>query len=109
MLAQFTRAVTLVKRTKGAPDDFGNDTFTEVGTVVRAAYAPGTSVEQLLNRDSVLDQPSIFVDPGADVSAVDAVYIDGRRYDVDGTPVAWEHPITGWHPGIEIKLRRATG
>jgi len=109
MLAAFTEAVTIVRRTKGAPDDFGNDTWTEVGTVVRAVMAPGVSSEQIQGRNSITIQPSIYVPAGTDVTRIDAVFLHGLKYEVDGEPVTWVHPLTGWAPGIEVKLRRAEG
>lgn len=110
MLGQFTRVVTLVQRVLAdTPDAFGNDRYTDTPRTVRAVYAPGTTQETENNRDSLLDQPSIFLDPGEDLSYLDAVIIDGDTFEVDGTPRHWVHPITGWAPGVEVKLKRAAG
>lgn len=108
-MAPFTVPVTVVTRTKGAPDALGNDTWTEVGTVVKGVFAPGTSVEQIQGQDALVIQPTVYLSAGTDVSYLDAVIVAGERYDVDGSPNAYVHPLTGWTPGIEVRLRRATG
>lgn len=108
-LSPFRTVVTLVTRTKGAPNDFGNDTWTETGRVVLGAFAPGTSTEQVQGKDSLTVQPTLYLGPDVDVSYLDAVIVDGLKYEVDASPNAYAHALTGWTPGIEVKLRRATG
>ena len=34
---------------------------------------------------------------------------NGVLYDIDGEVALWEHPMTGWRPGIVAALRRAAG
>lgn len=100
--------VTLVKRTKGEPDDFGNDTWAEASTVVRGVVSPGSSIESVQGQDTLTDQPTVYLDPGTDLTHLDAVVIAGLQYEVDGLPTVWRHPLTGWTPGIEVRLRRST-
>lgn len=107
MGAPYTVTVTLVTRTKGTPDAFGNDTWTESTSDVQGVRAPGGSVEQIQGMDTLTAQPTVYLPPGTDVGYLDAVVIAGHRYEVDGEPVHWRHPLTGWYPGVEVKLRRS--
>jgi hypothetical protein len=107
-MAPFTRPVTVVKRTRGLPDAFGNDTWTTSASVVRGVFAPGASVEQIQGQDTLVTQPIVYLPAGTDVTHLDAVVVDGVTYEVDGSPSDWTHALTGWRPGIEVRLRRAT-
>lgn len=108
-MAAFTRPVTIVRRTKGAPDAFGNDTWTTVGAVVQAVVAPVSGSEQVQGRDTLTEQTTVYLAAGTDISHLDAVVIGGQSWEVDGAPVVYEHALTGWRPGIEVRLRRVTG
>jgi hypothetical protein len=105
----FGRDVSLVRRTKSGTDAYGNDAFTTTTTVVKGAFAPGGSTEQVQGQDVLITQPTVYLPAGTDVSAVDAIDIDGDRFEVDGTPNHWMNPFTGWQPGVEVRLRRVTG
>lgn len=104
-----TQTVTLVRRTKGTPDAFGNDTWTTATRPVKGVVAPNGGVEQIQGRDTLVTQPTVYLPAGTDVTHLDAVVIDGLTYEVDGEPINWVHPLTGWRPGVEVKLRRAIG
>jgi hypothetical protein len=105
----FGQPVVLVKRIKGQPDDYGNDTWTTEEVTVTGAFNPGTSLEQVQGQDLLVVQPSVYLPPDVDVAAVDAVKIGGLQYEVDGAPNRWANPFTGWSAGVEVKLRRTTG
>lgn len=109
MIFTFGEPITLVKRTKGAPDAFGNDTWTTTETTVKGACNPGASVELVQGQDLLTVQPSVYLPADVDVSAVDAVTVAGLTYEVDGSPNLWVNPYTGWRAGLEVKLRRVTG
>lgn len=109
MTLPFGQPITVVARVKGAPDAFGNDTWTTTTTTVTGAFDPGTSVEQIQGEDLLVTQPRVFLPAGVDVAAVDSVQFGGQSYEVDGAPIPWTSPLTGWSPGVEVKLRRATG
>ena len=109
MTFPFAQTVTLVKRVKSGTDALGNDVYTESTTDVPGAFNPGTSAELVQGQDVVTTQPTVFLPPGTDVSAIDAVDVAGQRFEVDGDPKDWRNPFTGWTPGVEVKLRRVTG
>jgi hypothetical protein len=107
--APFGRTVGLVRRTKGKPDALGNDTFSEVTTPATAVLGLRTGAEQVQGRDTLVEHLSIFLAADTVITALDAVDIDGQRWEVDGTPTAYLHALTGWKPGVEVGLRRVAG
>jgi len=108
-MAAYEWPVELVRRTKGPLDSLGNDTWTETTTETRGIFAPGSSTEQVQGRDTITVTGTLYVAPGTDVRATDAVVVYGQRYEVDGEPTLWQSPLTGWTPGLEVKLRRVLG
>jgi hypothetical protein len=108
-MVPFPITVTLVRRTKGAPDAAGNDTFTTSASTVKALFAPGTSVEQIQGQDTVTTSPIVYLEASTDPRAIDAVVIAGTTYEVDGVPNVWTSPWTGWTPGVEVRLRTVSG
>ena len=109
MTFPFGQSVSLVKRTKSGVDAFGNDVFTTTSTVVSGVFAPGGSSEQIQGQDVIVSQPTVYLPAGTDVAAVDAIDINGDRFEVDGSPNDWRNPFTGWRPAVEVRLRRVTG
>lgn len=127
MTFTFTQPIVLVTRTVAARDGYGNDVYGQAATVVTGAFAPGGSTEQVQGQDLIVTQPTVYLPPGTDVTALDAVVVDpvladdgtpttdesgallGEHYDVDGTPSSWQSPFTSWNPGVEVRLRRVTG
>lgn len=103
--------VTLIKRVKGAPDAYGNDTWTEARTDTRGVFNPGTSAELVQGQDVLTVQPTLVVPVGTDVAFTDAIEIPtgGDRYEVDGSPNNMINVFTGWNPGITVRLRKVTG
>jgi long-subunit fatty acid transport protein len=96
-------------RTKGAPDAYGNDTWTTTSSTVRGAFNPGTSSELVQGQDLLTVQPSVYLPTGTAVTAVDAVQVGGQVYEVDGSPNDWANPFTGHAFGVEVRLKRVTG
>ena len=104
-----TRPVTLVRRQSNGLDALGNDTWAETPVVVQGVYAPGGSTETMQGRDSVTTTGIVYLPAGTPVDALAAVDIDGERFEVDGEPTVWRHALTGWTPGVEVRLRKARG
>lgn len=62
-------------------------------TVAGCLVQPGASVEVLENRvGAVAVRWSVFMPPGTDIEATDAVEVDGRLYAVDGEPARHRSP-----------------
>jgi hypothetical protein len=105
----FGTPITLVKRAKAAPDALGNDTWTTTDVVTSGAFNPGSSAELVQGQDLLTQQPTVYLPPDVDLTAVDAVVVYGEQFEVDGAPKRWVNPFTGWNPGVEVKLKRVTG
>jgi hypothetical protein len=62
-------------------------------TVAGCLIQPGASVEVLEQRvGAVAVRWSVFMPPGTDIEASDAVEVDGRLYAVDGEPARHRSP-----------------
>lgn len=112
MPIRFTTPVDLTSRTVSGRDPLGNDVYTTTVTTVDGIFAPGSSAELVQGQDVVTTQPTVFLPTGSDLSAVDAVKVNGLQFEVDGDPNVWPpNPYTGWQPefSVEVKLRRVTG
>jgi hypothetical protein len=105
----YGQQITLITRTRSGQDTYGNDIYTESSTVVTGAFNPGTSVELVQGQDLLTVQPTIYLPPDVQPQAIDAVEVDGLRFDVDGDTNVWQSPFTGWQPGNVVKLKRVTG
>lgn len=109
MTFPYGKAITLVTRAVTGRDVYGNDVYGETTTTVVGAFAPGGSSEQVQGQDTVTTQPTAYLPSGTDPTAIDALEVDGQRYEVDGDPQSWQSPYTGWAPGVAVRLQRVTG
>lgn len=107
----FGRTVTLIGRTVTGQDGYGNDVRAEARTDVPGCPVwPRTAGAELVQgQDTVLKGLGVLLPPGTDVAAVDAVEVDGLRYEVDGEPARWQSPFTGTVPGVQVSLLRVEG
>ncbi len=79
-------------------------------TYTNCAVAPGDARgEDTFQRDTVEVALTVFLPPGADVTAVDKITVRGETWDVVGEPQPTPSPLTGWDPGVPVALRRSTG
>lgn len=61
-------------------------------------------------RDQVDSQRSLYGPYGLDVVATDRIRdARGRDWDVDGEPMDYRNPFTGWEAGTEVPLTRTKG
>jgi hypothetical protein len=100
----FGRDVSLVRRSKSGTDAYGNDAFTTTSTVVSWCLRPRRFHRADPGPERAHHPADPVPAPGTDVSSVDAVDIDGDRFEVDGSPNDWVNPFTGWNPGVEVRL-----
>ena len=113
----FSRAVTLVNRTKAGSDPYGNDLFSDVElTVTDCAVWPGFSVsvartsdEQIGDRSTVITGLTVMMPAGTVVRSFDRVRVNGRLFDVDGEPSEWISPYTNTSSGVQVILRAVEG
>lgn len=61
-------------------------------------------------RDQVDSQRSLYGPYGLELLSTDRVRdARGRDWDVDGEPMDWRNPFTGWEAGTEVPLTRTRG
>lgn len=100
--------VTL-RSTVSTTDDHGDTT--EVVTDVPwgpCAVAPRTSSETTDPHAPAVIVGLTIYGPEVEIHADDTVLIRGEVYQVEGVPGSWRSPFTGWAPGLEVAVRRAS-
>lgn len=108
----FPHGVPVTLHTRGVvgQDAYGNDVYGDTDTVVEGcAFDPGSSLELVQGQDMVRTQPTVYAPSGTAVTAVDALTVNGVRYEVDGSPNDYHSPFTGWGAGVVIRLKGVTG
>lgn len=114
----FPHGVTLTIRTgsTSAPDRYGDSTATSPTDTAwgPCAVAPRSSTERADERSpAVITALTIYGPQPGPSSAALIVFPSGHTYEgewlVDGIPGEWKSPFTGWAPGVEVAVRRASG
>lgn len=109
------QTVTVVTRTPGSPDAYGNDTWTETtvdvdGCAVWPHPANSASgVEIQTDRDTVFTNILCMFPAGTAVAAISRVVLPTGSYEVEGDPADYLSPLTGTTPGRLVNLRKVTG
>jgi hypothetical protein len=101
---------TITVRRPGGTDQRGDPEPATTHTVTDCAFAPRASTEAVDRRDTVVIGITLYAPPDADIQPTDQIVrADGTVWEVDGEPGDWLTPFTGWHPGLQIALKRVTG
>lgn len=109
----FSHGITVTVERSGGTDRFGNPLPGTSHTIEGCAVAPRSSEERTDGQATVIVGRSLFMPPGADVTAHDVVVLNGdpqpddERWQVEGEPAVWENPYTGWSAGVVAPLTRA--
>lgn len=102
-----TQTGTLRRRAQTGPDDvFGDPTIVETTDAVRCAIFGGSAGEITDGRQIESQDLTLFLPPDADVEAVDAITVDGRTYELDGTPWRAWNPRLRRYTHYQARLRR---
>ena len=90
-------------------DPLGDSTTTTVETPWGpCAIAPRTASENAdPTRPAVIIGKTVY-GPTVTLDADDQILIDGIAYEVDGEAGDWRSPFTGWAPGMEVPVKRAS-
>lgn len=106
----FTHGFTITVERPGALDRFGDRSASTTHTIAGCAAYPVTGSENMTQRDTVIDVWSLLVPFGSDIQATDIItFPGGERFEVDGSPSNYQSPLTGWTPGMEVRIRSVTG
>lgn len=101
--------VTLVVRTESGRDAYNNPDYAESRTTVRGCPVwPDTSTEAVTESTSNVTVLVVILPAKTDVGSIDAIEIHGLSYEVQGVPFDYVSPLTGWAPGVPVKVRRAS-
>lgn len=100
--------VTLVSTTT-TTDDLGDSTTTTTET----QWGPCAVAPRYANESTDPRVPPVIVGktvygPAVAIDSDDTLVIDGVAWQVDGLPGEWVSPFTGWAPGIEVPVKRAS-
>lgn len=113
---RFPFGETITVRRPGGTDQRGDPEPASTHTVTNCVFAPSVSVganvsNELVNRrDTVITGLTLYAPPDADITPTDQIVrADGTVWEVEGQPGDWLTPFTGWHPGIQVGVRRVTG
>ena len=98
-----------VRSTVTTTDDYGNGST----DVAETQWGPCAVAPRTPNERSSTLSPAVIIGltvygPAIDLDADDELVIDGEVYAIEGRPGDWRSPFTGWHPGIEVAVKRAS-
>ncbi len=97
-----------VRSTVTATDDYGNTTTAVTESPWGpCAVAPRTSAESTDPHAPAVVVGLTIYGPARTLNADDTLLVGGVLYQVDGEAGDWQSPFTGWHPGIEVAVKRA--
>lgn len=101
------QTVTLIRRTLGTPDSYGNDTHTDSEIPLPGCQVQGrASSENVTARDQVVSGKFVYAPRTPAVLATDRVRVGAVIYDVDGDVGTWDEGVLA---GQEFALTRTTG
>jgi hypothetical protein len=112
----FAHGVTLTIRTgvESEVDEYGDTTVTAPTDTTwgPCALAPRTSTERADNRTpAVVTALTIYGPQPGPTSGARVVIPSGTyagTWEVEGIPGEWTSPFTGWAPGVEVAVKRAS-
>lgn len=74
------------------------------------AIAPSSSVEvDEAGRQMVVTGMSIYGAPDDDIAEHDRIRARSGVWDVNGEYLTWKSPFTGWEPGGQASIKKASG
>lgn len=98
---------------EGSEDAHGNpvDSFSPGVPIPGWGFDPGGSVESYApGRDSVVTTPTLYRRESDFIPGrKDRCTVRGVAYQVEGNTAVWRSPLTGWAPGIVVKLEAVDG
>ena len=106
---------TVIVWRRPARDKFGDTSYVEHHPIDRVVIEYGSQDEPNPNgvptasRDLARYDATIYCPLGSDVLANDLIELAGDQYHVVGRPQRPKHPVTGWSPGLVVRLRRIEG
>lgn len=103
------RSCTLLRRSEGDADDYGNEvaTDTPVSTVCEIQQRQRDEDDQMGELSDTLW--TVFFLPTETVDTGDGLVVDGETYEMVGEPWVARNPMTQTNSHIEAVMRRTAG
>lgn len=106
----YSQAITLLRRVLAEPGEFGNDTYTDVPVdVPYCVVQPSASSETVQWTDQISTDVTVFLPYGTEVSPLDALVINGTKYEIQGIPQEWRSPFSGHTSPVQVRASVITG
>lgn len=106
----YSQTITLVQRVLSGQDEYGNDTYTDNPVEVsNCIVQPASSNENDQWTEQISTDITVFVPYGTEVSALDALLINGTEYEIQGIPQQWLSPFSGNTSPTQVRASQVTG
>jgi hypothetical protein len=107
----YGQTVTLIRRiVSGTDPEYGNDLYSETREdVALCVIAPANSSETFSFTEQTDDTVMVYLPTGTDVSYLDAVLINGDKYEVMGNAQSFISPFSGHNSPVQVRVNRVTG
>ena len=101
--------VTVIRKTQGAVDVYGEPTITETQIPLNAYVSQrltGNGTTYGPDATIVNDGLTLYVPPATEIQVDDEFIVRGDRFQLEGTAFDWGSGITTWNPGGVLNLSR---
>ena len=107
----YSQTITVLHRVlAAAKDERGNDTYTDNPMQVPGCVVqPAGSSENVQFTDQVSTDVTVFIPYGTNVGPLDALVINGTKYEIQGIPQQWRSPFSGHTSPLQIRASVVTG
>lgn len=104
-------SVTIITRTEGEPDAYGNPTVTTTETPWEVyGWGPGGSSELTGWSAQVTADLAVYgPQPPTAITSTSSIRVDGVEHEVEGVPQDFDHGPFGYTPGVVVSLSRVSG
>jgi len=107
----YAQTITLVRRVLAADkSEYGNDVYTEVPvSVSNCIVQPAGTVEDTNFADRVSQSITVFLPYGTAVGPLDALIINGEKFEIEGIPQEWRSPFSGHTSPLQVQASKIAG
>jgi hypothetical protein len=87
----------------GETSDFGDPLYDEDESTIAAAVTPLEATEEEINRETRINRYYAMVRPEVEISGIDHVLWEGRRFEILGEPQIFSQRGREHHKRIELR------